>query len=62
MLVCSGMAANPLIFDIALRYPYLTIIDMGATLDPYAGVWSRNAYRKPEFQGSAFGKNVEGLL
>jgi hypothetical protein len=62
MLVCSGMAANPLIFDMAARYPELTIIDMGATLDPYAGVWSRNAYRKDEFQASVFQRNIEGLL
>jgi hypothetical protein len=61
MLVCAGMAANPLIHEIAAKNTALTIIDMGATLDPYAGVWSRNAYRKEEFQKSTFAKNLRGL-
>ena len=60
VLVCSGMAANPLITKLA-RMKTMIIIDMGATLDPYAGVWSRNAYRKEEFQKNVFSKNIEGL-
>ena len=40
----------------------MTIIDMGATLDPYAGVWSRNAYRKGGFQKDTLKKNLEGIV
>ena len=61
MLVCSGMAANPLIHDMFRKYPHITMIDMGATLDPYAGVFSRKGYRKPGFQEHALAKNLEGL-
>jgi len=61
ILVCSGMAANPLMFRVARLCAVPTMIDMGATLDPYAGIWSRNAYRKDEFQKKIFQKNLVGL-
>jgi len=60
-LVCSGMAANPLITKLA-RHKTMTVIDMGATLDPYAGVFSRSGYRKDAFQKTAYAKNIEGLI
>jgi hypothetical protein len=62
ILVCSGMAANPLIHRVGAVSPTVTVIDMGATLDPYAGVYSRNAYRKDEFQKSIFAKNLHGVI
>jgi hypothetical protein len=62
ILVCSGMAANPLIHRVGAIVPNVTIIDMGATLDPYAGIYSRNAYRKEEFQKSIFAKNLHGIV
>jgi hypothetical protein len=61
VLVCAGMAANPLIHQLATQYPAISFLDMGATLDPYASVWSRNAYRKEEFQKSTFAKNLKGI-
>lgn len=62
MLVCSGMASKPLIYRLAKQYPYCTIIDMGATLDPYAGVYSRSGYRKEEFQKTNYYKNIKDII
>jgi len=61
ILFCAGMAANPLMYQLADEHGGITMIDMGATLDPYAGVWSRNAYRKEEFQQTTFAKNLKDL-
>lgn len=62
VLVCSGMAAKPLIYRVSQIADRATIIDMGATLDPYAGVWSRSGYRKEEFQQTALLQNLKGLI
>ena len=61
VLVCSGMSAKPLIHKLA-KVTTCSFIDMGATLDPYVGVWSRNAYRKEEFQEVTFLENFKGIL
>ena len=62
VLVCSGMASNPLIFDLARKYDHLTLIDMGACLDPYVANYSRSGYRKDEFKNVAIKMNTEGFV
>lgn len=62
ILVCSGMAANPMIWRLGAELPNTTIIDLGAALDPYAGVQSRNAHRKPEFQQQMLPRNITAGL
>ena len=53
VLFASGMASNMMIYrlwgDAEFRATGASLLDVGATLDPYAGRMTRNAYRKPEF-------------
>lgn len=60
VLFAAGMASNLIIHEIwpeaAARGA--TLLDIGAILDPYAGVLSRNGYRRPEFQ-DAIRRNLE---
>ena len=53
VLFASGMASNMMIYrlwgDVSFRAYAASLLDVGATLDPYAGRMTRNAYRKPEF-------------
>lgn len=60
-LIAAGSAANLVIHRAWPRVQHrATLIDIGATLDPYAGVYSRNLYRTPEWQRSVMPKNWPG--
>ena len=54
VLFASGMASNMVIYrlwgDPEFRATGASMVDVGATLDPYVGQRSRNAHRKPEFE------------
>lgn len=58
-LIAAGSAANLMIHA---AWPEIrdtaTLVDVGAMLDPYAGVFSRNLYRRPEWQKHVFPKNL----
>ncbi len=49
VFVSMGMAANVLVWRLVKRFPELSFLDTGALFDPYVDVFSRSAYRKPEF-------------
>ena len=62
VLFASGMATN---LSVHRLWPTLrgrvTLLDIGACLDPYGGVVSRKGYRKDSFQNEAKARNLEGL-
>ena len=59
VLFASGMATNLAIHKLwpGLR-DTVTLLDVGALLDPYVGVYSRNGYRKESFQTVGIKKNL----
>lgn len=61
-LIAAGSAA---ILTIHRAWPEVrdraTLIDIGATLDPYAGVFSRNRTRKPEWRENVMPLNLRNL-
>lgn len=48
ILWSSGMATNVAMWRLIPSFPKLSMLDCGALFDPYVGVTSRGAYRKPE--------------
>lgn len=62
VLFAAGMATNVMIWKM---WPLLrgraTLLDIGATLDPYAGVFSRGVYRDPHWQQEIMPRNVPRL-
>ena len=59
VLFASGMASNLVIHDLASELgEEVTLLDVGALLDPYVGVFSRNGYRKEIFQKVNILKNL----
>lgn len=60
VLFAAGMGSNLAIQRLwpEVRGWGATLLDIGATLDPYVGVWSRNAYRRPEFQAETLPLNL----
>ncbi len=50
VLFCAGMASNLMIPTLWSRFPDATFLDLGATLDPYVGRFTRKGYRTPEFR------------
>lgn len=59
VLICAGMAANLIVHRL---WPELrgraTLLDMGATLDPYVGVFSRGVFREPGWRENVMPRNV----
>lgn len=62
VLFASGMASNVMIWRL---WPELrgraTLLDIGAALDPYVGVFSRGAYREPHWQQEIMPRNLPRL-
>lgn len=62
---CAGMASNLMIHK--LEDPLwkarseVTLLDMGACLDPYVGVYSRKNYRKDRFKNEMMERNLAGV-
>lgn len=60
VLFCAGMASNLMIHGLCQEggRSDLTLIDLGACLDPYVGVHSRKGYRTTSFQNKAMQNNL----
>lgn len=58
-LIAAGSAANLIVHR---AWPEVrdraTLLDVGALLDPYAGVFSRNLYRRTEWQKNVMPRNL----
>lgn len=63
VLFACGMATNVMIHQLWPEYRgHVTMHDIGALLDPYVGVWSRNGYRKDVFQRERIYRNLGRLV
>lgn len=61
VLFAAGMASNLLIWRLWPKVRgNVTLLDVGAILDPYAGLFSRKGYRKPEFRKKNLERNFYG--
>jgi len=61
-LFAAGVATNGMIWKMwRLLRGRATLLDIGATLDPYAGVFSRSVYRDPHWQQEIMPRNVPRL-
>jgi len=61
VLFAAGMASNLIIWRLWPRVRgNVTLLDVGAILDPYAGRFTRKGYRKPEFRETNLERNFYG--
>jgi hypothetical protein len=59
VLFAAGMATNLMIHRLwPLVRGRMTLLDMGAILDPYAGVLSRGVFRAPDWQADVMPRNL----
>lgn len=61
VLFAAGMASNLVIHELVERGVVIddvSLLDVGATLDPYAGLRSRKAYRRDEWWRDAYPRNL----
>jgi hypothetical protein len=58
ILVAAGMGANLIVHRLWPRvHGRATVLDIGSTLDPYAGVYSRGPFRDEHWQSELMAKN-----
>lgn len=51
VLFCAGMASNLMVHRLwPMLQDTVTLLDIGAVLDPYCGVYSRSTHRNPEWR------------
>ena len=61
VLFAAGMATNIMVHELwpqCVDSGAITLHDVGALLDPYVGVWSRNPYRVAEWQRDILPRNL----
>lgn len=60
VLLAAGMASELIIHELwpCVKGSGVSLIDVGAVLDPYAGVYSRGAYRDPEWRENVMPLNL----
>ena len=56
-----GYLTKVIMWRLAILFPAVTQIDVGAIWDPYCGLLNRHGYRRPEWALTHKAANLEGL-